>query len=153
MTDIVIPANRSQLVWVKWHTPSSPGEVNISISTNKGTLSNTSIHANVVDMNGNPPPDPTADDRNDSFRTPSIPNRQNVTSLSWGVWSCRWHANWVWVPDWDWESGSHSASCPANCSSSHGHWVDNGEYEDQGWYDYTWHSYCLLYTSPSPRDA
>ena len=86
MTDIVIPANRSQLVWVKWHTPSSPGEVNISISTNKGTLSNTSIHANVVDMNGNPPPDPTADDRNDSFRTPSIPNRQNVTSLSWGVW-------------------------------------------------------------------
>lgn len=141
MTDIVIPANRSQLVWVKWHTPSSPGEVNISISTNKGTLSNTSIHANVVDMNGNPPPDPTADDRNDSFRTPSIPNRQNVTSLSWGVWSCRWHANWVWVPDWDWESGSHSASCPANCSSGHGHWVDNGEYEDQGWYDYTWHSY------------
>lgn len=144
MTGIVIPANRSQLVWVKWHTPSSPGEVNISISTNKGTLSNTSIHANVVDMNGNPPPDPTADDRNDSFRTPSIPNRQNVTSLSWGVWSCRWHANWVWVPDWDWESGSHSASCPANCSSSHGHWVDNGEYEDQGWYDYTWHSYSAL---------
>ena len=141
MDGVVLPKNGSQLVWVKWHTPSYPCEITIHISTDKGTLSNTAIHANVVDLNQNPPPDPQADDRNDRYVLPSVPSAHDVTSLSWGQWSCAWHPNWVWVPDWKWESGEHSSSCPDGCTSSHGSWVDRGEYEDQGWYDYTWHPY------------
>mgnify|MGYP001082574964 FL=1 len=34
-----------------------------------------------------------------------------------------------------------SSSCPAGCTSGHGHWVDNGEWEDQGWYDYALDTY------------
>lgn len=136
MSGVVVPKNGSQIVWVKWHTPSEPCEINIQISTNKGSLATTSIHANVVDMDEDPPPDPMADDRYDSYIRPALPAGQNVTSLTWGVWRCWWHANWVWVSDWDWEDDDHSDSCPDDCTSSHGHWVDNGEWVDKGWYDY-----------------
>lgn len=136
MSSVVIPKNGSQLVWVKWHTPSEPCEITINISTNKGSLATTTIRANVVDLDENSPPDPMADDRCDGYNRTSLPAGQNVTSLSWSVWRCWWHANWVWVSDWDWESGEHNENCPAGCTSSHGHWVDNGEWEDQGWYDY-----------------
>ncbi|HBA48213.1 MAG TPA: hypothetical protein DCZ91_10545, partial [Lachnospiraceae bacterium] len=46
MTGVVLPKNGSQLVWVKWHTPSEPGEITISISTNKGRLATTTVRAN-----------------------------------------------------------------------------------------------------------
>lgn len=141
MAGVVLPKNGSQLVWVKWHTPSEPGEITINISTNKGRLATTTIRANVVDPNENPPPDPMADDRCDGYIRPSLPSGQNVTGLSWGVWRCWWHANWVWVSDWKWESGSHGASCSADCTSSHGYWVDKGKWKDKGWYDYAWDNY------------
>lgn len=141
MAGVVLPKNGSQLVWVKWHTPSEPGEITINISTNKGRLATTTIRANVVDLNENPPPDPMADDRCDGYIRPSLPSGQNVTGLSWGVWRCWWHANWVWVSDWKWESGSHGASCSADCTSSHGYWVDKGKWKDKGWYDYAWDNY------------
>ncbi len=144
MSGVVLPKNGSQLVWVKWHTPSEPGEITINISTNKGRLATTTIRANVVDLNENPPPDPMADDRCDGYIRPSLPSGQNVTGLSWGVWRCWWHANWVWVPDWKWESGSHGASCSADCTSSHGRWVDKGEWKDKGWYDYAWDNYSAM---------
>lgn len=157
MTDVVIPKNGSQLVWVKWHTPSEPCEITISISTSKGSLATTTIRANVVDLNENPPPDPMADDRNDSYRRPSLPAGQNVTSLNWGVWRCWWHANWVWVSDWSWESGNHTESCPDDCTSSHSHRVDNGDWEDQGWYDYARDSYsaslsAAMQTTPDEKN-
>ena len=171
VTGIVIPKNGSQLVWVKWHTPAQPQEVTIRISTDRGNLSNTEIRANVADLSENPPPDPQADDRYDGFQIPSVPQGQNVTSRTWGVWSCRWHANWVWKPKWEWEDHwewernlqfvetGHEAGCPADCVENHGYWqdkgkwvnhgrwVDHGEYEDQGWYDYTWTSYSASLTA------
>ena len=93
--NIYIPENGSQLAWVKWHTPSEPGEVTITISSNCST-STGQIRAKIVDMDDNPPPDPQADDRNDGFSVPAAPNKQNVTSLTWGEWDCWWHAHWVW---------------------------------------------------------
>lgn len=165
VTGIVIPENGSQLVWVKWHTPAQPRDIVIHISADRGSLSNTVFHANVADLSENPPPDPQADDREDGFRIPPVPQGQSVTSRSWGVWSCRWHAHWVWKPEWVWEDNwewesnrqfvetGHTAACPAGCIIKHGEWqdkgkwvnrgkwVDHGEYEDQGWYDYTWTAY------------
>ena len=93
--NIYIPENGSQLAWVKWHTPSEPGEVTITISSNCST-STGQIRAKIVDMDDNPPPDPQADDRNDRFSIPAAPNKQNVTYLTWGEWDCWWHAHWVW---------------------------------------------------------
>lgn len=147
MTGVVIPKNGSQLVWVKWHTPSEPGEITINISANKGSLATTTIRANVVDLNENPPPDPMADDRYDGYIRPILPSGQDVTALSWGVWRCWWHANWVWVPDWQWKKGSHDADCPDDCTSDHGRWIDRGKWEDKGWYDYAWDSYSASMTA------
>lgn len=136
MTDVVMPENGSQLVWAKWHTPSQPCEITIHISADQGSLATTTIRANVVDLNENPPPDPMADDRCDGYSRPSLPAGQDVTGLSWGVWRCWWHAKWMWVPDWEWEDGDHDAGCPADCTSDHGEWVDYGEWKDKGWYEY-----------------
>lgn len=120
--NIYIPENGSQLAWVKWHTPSEPGEVTIAISSNCGT-STGQIRALIVDMDDNPPPDPQADDRNDGFSIPSAPGKQNVTYLTWGEWDCWWHAHWVWHSDID-EDGA-----------------DNGYWCDHGWWEYAWKSY------------
>ena len=147
MTGVVIPKNGSQLVWVKWHTPSEPCEITINISTDKGTLSTTAVRANVIDLNEDPPPDPMADDRYDGYSRPAVPAGQNAENLNWGVWRCWWHADWVWVPDWNWENGSHNSGCPDGCSSSHGRWVDNGEYVDRGWYDYALDRYSASLTA------
>ena len=141
MTGVVIPENGSQLVWVRWHTPSEPGPVTISISASRGYLSNCEIHAYVVDLNENPPPDPQADDRYNGFVPPSVPSGQEVSSLTWGVWNCYWKENWVWVADWQWVDEPHGVTCTEDCVSGHGHWEDRGHWEDQGYYEYSWNPY------------
>ena len=118
-SDIYIPEDGSQLAWIKWHTPSTPGFVTISISSNC-TISTSQIVAEVVDLNQNPPPDPQADDRNDGFSIPSVPNNPNTTSLTWGEWDCWWHEYWVY------HSGDED---------------DDGYWCDHGWWQYEWISY------------
>ena len=56
MNNIVIPSGDSQIAWVKWHTPSEPQDITIYVSTNKGSLSQSTIRAKVVDLSGNDPP-------------------------------------------------------------------------------------------------
>ena len=139
MSNIVIPEGESQLVWFKWTTPATEQTVSITVSTNKGYLSENLITAKIVDLNKNPPPDPKANDRNDSFSTPSLPSKAQKTSASWSVWWARWHPYWVWVPDWDWcDHGEYG-----------GHWVDNGEWVDKGWYDFFTDNYSASLTATS----
>ncbi|MVB10458.1 hypothetical protein CAFE_11470 [Caprobacter fermentans] len=133
MTNIVIPQGESQLVWCKWHTPSTPQTINISVSASKGSLDVGSIKANIVSMDGHEPPDPTASDRNDSFRMPSVPSPAVTTSNSWGVWSGYWVPNWVWHEDWHWVSDPGSATG--------GHWKDKGKWVDEGSWHYDFTSY------------
>lgn len=133
VTNIVIPEGDSQLVWVKWHTPATPQKVNISISASKGSLSTRSITADVVSIDKNEPPDPTADDRNDDFTLPSLPSNTQVTNNSWGVWSAVWVPKWVWHEDWHWVK---DASSPTG-----GHWKDKGKYVDEGSWKYTYTGY------------
>lgn len=125
MSNIVIPQGNSQLVWVKWTTPASEQYVTITVSTNKGYLSENVIKAKIVDLGKNPPPNPTANDRKDNFNVPSLPNKTQTTFSTWSVWWAQWHPYWVWISDWDW------------CDHGEwGHWVDNGWWEDHGWYDF-----------------
>ena len=146
VTDIVIPKNGSQVVWAKWHTPSEPTTLTITVSVSGAATAKTSFVARIISLEENLPPDPLATDTNSHFSTPSLPDNPLKLSASWSVWSASWHANWEWESDWDWESGSHDSSCPADCSSSHGHWVDNGKWVDNGWYDFTSTSYSASLT-------
>jgi hypothetical protein len=125
MSNIVIPEGESQVVWCKWTAPATEQTITINVSANKGYLSTDAITAKIVDLNKNPPPDPKADDRNDSFRSVSPPDKPQKTFARWTVWWAQWHPFWVWIPVWEW------------CDHGDwGHWIDNGYWEDQGWYDF-----------------
>ncbi len=135
VNDIVMPEGGSQVVWAKWHTPLEPTTLTIQVSVDGASTAKTSFIARIVSLEENLPPDPLATDTNPHFSTPSLPSNPQKTSASWSVWSAKWHPNWEWESDW--EDGSHGSDCPADCTSSHGHWVDNGEWVDNGWYDFT----------------
>lgn len=118
VNNVVYPSDGSQLVWVKWHTPNTEQTVDIKVTVTGGaSTSKATIKANIVDLNENPPPDPTADDRNDSFSAVTVPSKAQRTSAAWSVWEAYWLSDWVWKSDWKW---------------SDGHWVDNGKWEDHG---------------------
>lgn len=127
--NIVYPKGASQLVWCKWHTPNTEQTVNIKVTVTGGaSASKTNITANIVDLNKNPPPDPTADDRNDSFRAVSVPNREQRTSAAWSVWSAYWQPKWVWQSRWRW-TGKR--------------WVDRGRLVDKGEWKFRSNSYSV----------
>lgn len=164
-TEVVIPSGGSELVWLKWHTPSLPGivEINVSVTGNSaakidGTSRSAKLIGKVVDLSKNPPPNPTANDRNDNFTVPSLPQKSDKTIANWGVYSCHWIPNWVWHPKWEWESNwvkkyytyNHSGgckedgSCPGHRRSrwvDQGKWVDNGHWVDEGHWEYDYTSY------------
>ena len=125
MNNIVIPEGDSQLAWVKWHTPSEPQDITITVRTNRGTLSQTTIKAKVVDLSGNDPPDPKATDTAGSWRSSGVPSREEKSYAAWSVWWAQWHPYWVW----------HSTG------DDDGYWVD------EGWYDFFRDNYSASMTA------
>ena len=125
MRNIVIPEGDSQLAWVKWHTPSEPQDITITVRTNRGTLSQTTIKAKVVDLSGNDPPDPKATDTAGSGRSSGVPSREEKSYAAWSVWWAQWHPYWVW----------HSTG------DDDGYWVD------EGWYDFFRDNYSASMTA------
>ena len=125
MNNIVIPEGDSQLAWVKWHTPSEPQDITITVRTNRGTLSQTTIKAKVVDLSGNDPPDPKATDTAGNWRPSSVPSREEKSYAAWSVWWAQWHPYWVW----------HSTG------DDDGYWVD------EGWYDFFRDNYSASMTA------
>ena len=125
MNNIVIPEGDSQLAWVKWHTPSEPQDITITVRTNRGTLSQTTIKAKVVDLSGNDPPDPKATDTAGSWRPSGVPSREEKSYAAWSVWWAQWHPYWVW----------HSTG------DDDGYWVD------EGWYDFFRDNYSASMTA------
>lgn len=125
--NVYYPEGGQQLVWVKWHTPSTEQVVSISVNVSGGGVPGRgTITANIVDLDKNPPPNPVADDRNDSYRAGNavIPSNPQKTSAAWSVWRPWWKEYWVW------HSESHSDSCMEDCEEEHGHW------EDEGWWEF-----------------
>nr|WP_314465118.1 hypothetical protein [uncultured Clostridium sp.] len=121
VSGVYYPEGDSQLVWVRWTTPSTPQTMIIRVSaTGGGVVNKGTITAKIVDLLGNDPPNPLADDRNDSYTTSSIPNNTQKTSASWGVWHPWWQENWVWHDGDD---------------------DDDGYWEDEGWWEFDWNSY------------
>ena len=120
VNDIVIPAGDSQVVWVKWHTPSTPQTVTITVSVSGAYTAQDTFVAKIVDLNERIPPDPVATDTNPGYSVPPLPSETQKLTANWGVWSCYWVPVWVWC-----DHGEDG-----------GHWVDEGYWE----YEYTGYS-------------
>lgn len=97
VNNIVMPANESQLVWVKWHTPKTPQNFNIGVRITNANISSGNINVSIKDLKENTPPDPKPRDRKDDFRLANIPNNENKTYATWSKWSCRWIPNIQYV--------------------------------------------------------
>jgi hypothetical protein len=167
-TEVVIPAGGSQLVWIKWHTPVTPSIVDIQVQVTgnlaakiDGDYRSSTITGNVMDLNENVPPNPTANDTNDDFTVPSIPVEADKTIAQWGIFDAEWDYDWVWHSDWEWESEWQDVPRYQWFNTStgwqflyighywedHGGWVDNGEWKDEGEWDYDYTSYYAALTS------
>ncbi|WP_041272693.1 hypothetical protein [Desulfitobacterium hafniense] len=132
VSGVYYPEGDSQLVWVRWRTPSTPQTMTIGVSVSGGgSASQGNITARIVDLSGNDPPNPVADDRNDGYVRPAVPNKAQLTSASWGIWRPWWYAYWVWHSNWNWYSDGNGG----------GFWVDNGEWVDEGWWEFDWNAY------------
>lgn len=143
VSNVYYPDGDSQLAWVKWHTPDEPCVCTIRVRVLGGGFAQSTITANIVDLEGHDPPNPLADDRNDSFRLADIPEKEEVTSASWGIWSPWWQENWVWVENWQkcWHTDRWTDSNGVVHRDRWYHWVDNGWWEDQGWWEFDYNSY------------
>lgn len=149
VSNVYYPEGDSQLAWVKWHTPSEPCVCTIRVNTRGGGWAQSTITANIVDLDGNDPPNPVADDRNDSFRPSPVPTNVEVTTASWGIWSPWWQENWVWVPVWEkcWHTDTWTDDEGKTHRDRWYHWVDNGYWEDQGWWEFDYNGYSASLTA------
>ena len=149
VSNVYYPDGDSQLVWVKWHTPAEPCIITISVSVSGGGSAQSVITCNVVDLDGNDPPNPLADDRNNSFRPASISEKEQVTSASWGIWSPWWQENWEWVEHWEkcWHTDRWTDADGKVHRDRWYHWVDNGWWEDHGWWEFDYSGYSASLTA------
>jgi len=131
VNNIVIPAGESQVVWAKWHTPSTPQTITIHASVNGAYTARDTFMAKIVDLNENIPPDPKASDTNPGYTVPNLPSNTQKNYASWGVWNCHWKPDWRWISDWNWMSDGEGG----------GSWIDNGEWMDFGDWEYDYTSY------------
>ncbi|TCK89065.1 hypothetical protein EDC19_2479 [Natranaerovirga hydrolytica] len=112
--NIYYPSGDSQLSWVRWRTPSVEQDMVITVLVSgPGSTAETNINVKIVDLNKNPPPNPIADDRNNSFSRASVPDRAVKSSASWSIWRPWWQEYWVW----------HSTG------EDSGYWCDHGWWE------------------------
>lgn len=131
VNNIYIPEDESQKVWFKWHTPSTPQILNIDVRVTGASAGRASITAKIVNLKKNTPPNPTAYDKNNNFKFPTIPSKAQKTSATWGEWDCYWKPKWEWDVDWNWVSNGNGGE----------HWVDKGHWVDRGDWKYRWISY------------
>lgn len=131
VSNIYIPEGESQKVWFKWHTPKTPQTLNIDVSISGASANKANIIAQIVDLKESTPPNPTANDKNPSFKDSSIPSKAPKTSATWGKWDCYWEPKWEWQANWNWVSTGKNT----------GYWVDNGHWVDRGDWKYKWISY------------
>ena len=149
VSNVYYPDGDSQLAWVRWRTPAEPCVITISVSVYGGGSAQGTITCNIVDLDGNDPPNPLADDRNDAFRLSSIPEKEQVTSASWGIWSPWWQENWEWVENWQkcWHTDRWTDADGKTHTDRWYHWVDNGWWEDHGWWEFDYNSYSASLTA------
>lgn len=75
VSNVYYPDGDSQLAWVRWTTPDEPQDMTIDVDVSGPGSAQATIHCKIVDLDENPPPNPVADDRNDSSHLPRSQNR------------------------------------------------------------------------------
>ena len=113
VNNIMIPAGDSQVVWVKWRTPVTPGDVAIYVSVSGAFTARNTINARIVDLSEIKPPDPLATDTNPGYTIPALPSITQKMTASWSVWRCYWVPVWVW----------HSYFSGGGYWCNHGYWA------------------------------
>lgn len=113
VSNVYYPDGDSQLAWVRWTTPDESQDMTIDVDVSGPGSAQATLRCKIVELDENLPPNPIADDRNDAFTHPTIPEREEKTSAEWSVWTPRWHAHWVW----------HRAN------EDSGYWCDHGWWE------------------------
>lgn len=127
--NVYYPNGDSQLAWVKWTTPDIEQDMVINVSVRgSGGTDKTIINCKIVNIDKNPPPNPVADDRNDSFRQEPVPGREEKTRADWTIWDPWWQEYWVrhgnsesgyWWCDhgwWEFDLDHYNASLSADMS-------------------------------------
>ncbi len=149
VSNVYYPDGDSQLAWVKWHTPDEPCVITISVSVSGSGWAQNTVVCNIIDLDGNDPPNPIATDRNDAYTASAVPTNAEVTSASWGIWSPWWQEYWEWVPVWVkcWHTDRWTDADGKNHSERWYHWVDNGYWEDHGWWMFDYDSYTATLTA------
>ena len=128
--NVYYPEGDSQLAWVKWKTPDTEQNMTIQVTVSgPGSTAKTTLNVKIVDLDKNPPPNPVADDRKDSFQSVSVPSRAVKSVASWTVWRPWWQEYWVWHSDYD-EEGN-----------------DNGYWCDHGWWEFDLDRYSASLTA------
>lgn len=130
VSNVFYPDGDSQLAWVKWRTPSVPQamKINVSVSGN-GSSDSGVITARIVDLSRHDPPNPLADDTNDTFSAVTIPSRSEKTRADWTIWRPWWKENWVDEGHWNSYSWTDSKGKTHTSSSWISNWVDRGWWE------------------------
>lgn len=141
---VYYPEGESQLVWVRWTTPEEAQTMEIAVEVSgEGEPEKETISVKITDLNENPPPDPNADDRNDTFSIPTIPQKEQVTSANWGVWRPWWQENLVWhdadEEDEDEEEGESEEEGENE--------EEDGYWEDEGWWEFDFDRYSASLTA------
>ena len=124
VSNVYYPDGDSQLAWVRWTTPDEPQDMTIDVDVSGPGSAQATIHCKIVDLDENPPPNPVADDRNDSFTPSPVPDRPEKTSAQWTIWDPWWQEYWVWHGDdedgywcdhgwWEFDLDRYSASLSA----------------------------------------
>jgi len=134
---VVMPGDSTQLVWMKWHTPSQAMNKSVvaTISGNAGVSFSQGGRQRAADfsitrLTDNPPPDPKFNDvKPAGFTIQPPPVEADVSTASWTVWKCRWVPDWKYEVDWDWIEDATNLI-------DGGHWVDNGDWVDRGDWSY-----------------
>ncbi len=85
--DFICPENRTQLVWVRWRTPSTPQELTMTAT---GAGDGVTLHVKVYELEEKVPPDPTYYDSGSGFTLAEAPDYGSNTSAEWGEWFAEW---------------------------------------------------------------
>lgn len=92
---VELPKSRSQLVWFKWKTPTTPQNMNLKLTINNGaTVVTPAKTARVARLVVAIPPDPKATDKNKGFTPRAAANKSN-TVATWGKW--QFNGEWRWL--------------------------------------------------------
>ncbi|MEM5816696.1 MAG: hypothetical protein AAGU16_02370, partial [Desulfitobacterium hafniense] len=101
----VCPGKSGQLVWVQWHTPSTPQNIIIRVSDGS------TITASIQEVPNVEPPDPGFHDTHPSFKLKSVPDWGSQTTAAWSEWVPIWHPPVLIIPGyWSFNRADYTAT-------------------------------------------